>query len=142
MRTARQQDEVQKLSIDASSYEEYDQGRQSVPMVRVSDLSKTFSSKANLDHAVDDMHNVLTVYYKVTRKRFVDTIIGQAVDHFLLTSKESPLTILTPSFVFDLKPEELKIIAGEEKTSRDKRQDLKREIVALEQGKKVLGGRF
>ena len=45
----------------------------------------------NIEHTVEDIHAILRSYYKVARKRFVDVVCMQAVDHFLVTGSESPL---------------------------------------------------
>ena len=107
-------------------------------LVRVSDLTKGRSYSSNLEQAVEDLHDLLLVYYKVARKRFVDAVIAQAVDYFLLTGEESPLNILTPPFISSMSAEQLEQIAGENMASKNKRHDLKKQIAALEEGKKVL----
>ncbi|OBT60763.1 hypothetical protein VE03_09756 [Pseudogymnoascus sp. 23342-1-I1] len=97
-------------------------------------------SQGNLEHAVDDIHTVLNAYYKVVMKRFIDTVVAQGADYFLLTSDESPLKILTPLFISSMTPEQLDEIAGEDLITKRERQELKEEIQALEQGKKLLRG--
>src|SRR3712207_8113944 len=58
-------------------------------------------------------------YYKVARKRFVDTVCMQATDYHLLTGPTSPLRVFSPSLISNLTTEQLDIIAGrsEEHTS-------------------------
>ncbi|KFZ14672.1 hypothetical protein V502_05961 [Pseudogymnoascus sp. VKM F-4520 (FW-2644)] len=97
-------------------------------------------SQSNLEHAVDDIHTVLNAYYKVTMKCFIDTVVKQGADYYLLTSDESPLKILTPLFISSMTPEQLDEIAGEDLVTKRERQELKEEIQALEQGKKLLRG--
>lgn len=109
-------------------------------LVRLSDLTKGKTYSSNLEQAVEDLHDLLLVYYKVARKRFVDTVIAQAADYFLLTGEESPLNILTPPFISSMSAEQLEQIAGEDMASKNKRQDLKKQIAALEEGNKVLKG--
>jgi hypothetical protein len=46
---------------------------------------------SNDDHTIQDLHNTLKPYYKVARKRFVDAVCLQAVDHFLLRGEASLL---------------------------------------------------
>jgi hypothetical protein len=108
-------------------------------VVKVSSMTSAFS-KGNLQHAVDDIHAVLHAYYKVVMKRFVDTVVTQGADYYLLTSDESPLKILTPLFISSMTPEQLDEIAGEDLITKRERQELKEEIQALEQGRKLLRG--
>lgn len=107
--------------------------------INVTDLTKIVPM-ANLDHAVEDIHAVLRAYYKVAQKRFVDTVCAQGMNYYLLTGNGSPLKILTPMFISSMTNEQLEEIAGEDMASRRKRQGLKEQILALEQGKKVLRG--
>jgi hypothetical protein len=97
-------------------------------------------SQGNMEHAVDDIHTVLNAYYKVVMKRFIDTVVAQGADYYLLTSDESPLKILTPLFISSMTPEQLDEIAGEDLITKRERQELKEEIHALEQGRKLLRG--
>ncbi|KFY44146.1 hypothetical protein V495_03615 [Pseudogymnoascus sp. VKM F-4514 (FW-929)] len=97
-------------------------------------------SQGNMEHAVDDIHTVLNAYYKVVMKRFIDTVVAQGADYHLLTGDESPLKILTPLFISSMTPEQLDEIAGEDLITKRERQELKEEIDALEQGRKLLRG--
>ncbi|OBT59178.1 hypothetical protein VE04_00659 [Pseudogymnoascus sp. 24MN13] len=110
-----------------------------VTVVPVSGMTSALS-QGNLEHAVDDIHTVLNAYYKVVMKRFIDTVVAQGADYYLLTSDESPLKILTPLFISSMTPEQLDEIAGEDLVTKRERQELKEEILALEQGKKLLRG--
>ncbi|KFY81623.1 hypothetical protein V500_11238 [Pseudogymnoascus sp. VKM F-4518 (FW-2643)] len=107
--------------------------------VKVSHLADV-TSKGNLEHAVEDIHAVLHAYYKVVMKRFVDTVVAQGADFYLLTSDESPLKILTPLFISSMTSEQLDEIAGEDLITKRERQELKEEIQALEHGRKLLRG--
>ena len=91
--------------------------------VRLSDLMKGKIYAANLDQAVQDLHDLLLVYYKVARKRFIDMVIAQAADYFLLTGEESPHNILTPPFISLMSAETLEQIAGEDMVSKNRRMD-------------------
>ncbi|OBT73998.1 hypothetical protein VF21_06003 [Pseudogymnoascus sp. 05NY08] len=108
-------------------------------VVPVSGMSTTLS-QGNVEHAVDDIHTILNAYYKVVMKRFVDNVLKQSVDYYLFTSNESPLKILTPLFISSMTAEQLDEIASEDHIRKRERQELKEEIQALEQGKKVLRG--
>ena len=51
---------------------------------------------SNDDHTIQDLHDTLKPYYKVARKRFVDAVCLQVVDHFLVSGEasQSPLDLL------------------------------------------------
>lgn len=100
-------------------------------------LNQGVTTGSNLKHAVDDLHDILHSYYKVARKRFVDNICMQAVDHFLITGHDAPIKVFSPRFVSELTNEQLEAIAGEDLVSKRKREDLKRKINNLEAGKKI-----
>lgn len=96
------------------------------------------SRASNLEHTVQQIHDVLHSYYKVARKRFVDVVCMQAADYYLVNGAESSVRLFSPEFVYGLTPEQLGTIAGESAATRMKREELKREITKLEEGKKVL----
>lgn len=110
-----------------------------VTAVPVSGMTSSLS-QGNLEHAVDDIHTVLNAYYKVVMKRFIDIVVAQGADYYLLTGDESPLKILTPLFISSMTAEQLDEIAGEDLVTKRERQELQEEILALEQGKKLLRG--
>lgn len=91
-----------------------------------------------MEQNVESLNDTLQAYYKVARKRFVDTVCKQAGDYFLLFAPDSPLNIFTPSFVSRLSEDELESIAGEDRVTKRKRQQLRRDIENLEAGRKVL----
>jgi Dynamin GTPase effector domain len=93
---------------------------------------------SSTQHIVQDIHDILCSYYEVARKRFVDTVVMQAVDHFLINGPETPLTLFSPSFVNSLKEDELDRIAGEDNETKRRRQQLKKEIKSLQKGMKIL----
>jgi hypothetical protein len=92
----------------------------------------------NAEHTVLDVHSILKSYYKVARKRFVDTVCMQGTDYHLLSGDGSPLRIFSPLFVSSLTNEQLESIAGEDPSSKRIRKAMKLEIKALEDGKKLL----
>ena len=92
----------------------------------------------NAEHTIQDIHDILKSYYKVARKRFVDTVCMQGSDFHLLTGPVSPLRIFGTSFVSELSAAQLDIIAGEEASIKQLRKSLTNEINALEEGKKLL----
>lgn len=93
---------------------------------------------SNLDHAVQDLHDILKSYYKVARKRFVDVVCMQAVDFHLIAGPDTPFKVFSPTYVMDLSSEQLQEIAGETSIKQQKRANLKREIKNLEEGQKIL----
>ncbi|KAL8718451.1 MAG: hypothetical protein Q9225_004417 [Loekoesia sp. 1 TL-2023] len=93
---------------------------------------------SNLEHVIQDLHDILKSYYKVARKRFVDVLCMQAADYYLVTGPDAPARVFTPAFVSGLTAEQLEAIAGEEIGSRKKRVRLTREIGNLENGKRIL----
>ncbi|KAI0132578.1 interferon-induced GTP-binding protein Mx1 [Xylariales sp. AK1849] len=97
-------------------------------------------SMANSDHVREDIHDVLKSYYKVSRKRFVDVVFQQAVDHFLLIGGESPLYIFTSGLVLGLNDEQLEMIAGESASVKAQRVKLDRDIANFGEAWKVLKG--
>lgn len=93
---------------------------------------------SNPDHTVQDIHDILESYYKVSRKRFVDNICIQAVDHYLLTGPGAPMKLLSPTWINDLSIDELEDIAGEDAGHKRRRQSLQTRINTLEAGRKVV----
>lgn len=91
----------------------------------------------NPDLVVDELQAVLGVYHEVARKRTVDNII-QNVDYFLLSGKQSPLSILTTGFVSQMTTKQLERCAGEDEASKSKRVELKELIKNLEKGMDVI----
>lgn len=100
-------------------------------------LNQTVTTGSNLQHTVDDLHDILHSYYKVARKRFVDVVCMQSADYHLLTGPDAPITVFSPEFVSELTNEQLEAIAGEDLVSKRKREDLKRKVENLEAGKKI-----
>ncbi|XXH04227.1 hypothetical protein Hte_010641 [Hypoxylon texense] len=89
-------------------------------------------NKDNAQQVCEDIVDTLMSYYKVSRKRFVDTLCQQVVNHFLLYGNESPLKALSPESIMSLEPDQLELIAGEDTASKRQRQVLAREIKTLE----------
>lgn len=76
-------------------------------------IKGAITDQSNAEHAQQDIHDILKSYYKVARKRFVDNVYLQAVDHFLLSGPESPLAVFCERWVVMLDREKLEDIAGE-----------------------------
>ncbi|KAK4157356.1 Dynamin central region-domain-containing protein [Chaetomidium leptoderma] len=96
------------------------------------------TKKNNSEQTKEDIHNNLKSYYKVSRKRFVDVICRQVVDHFLLDGSGSPLNVLTSELIATMSDAQLDMIAGEDATTKREREQLRSEIQGLEAARKVL----
>ena len=107
-------------------------------VVKIQDFVKHQSNSNNLDFVVHDLHDILSAYYKVARKRFVDVVCMQGTDYHLIAGPDTPLKVFTPEFVSSLSREQLESIAGEDLSTRRKRKELRNEIANLEKGRKVL----
>jgi hypothetical protein len=70
-------------------------------------IERVTTSKSNAEHVKEEIHDILCSYYKVSRKRFVDNVYIQAVDHCLLTGPKSPLTVFDQEWAISLSPERL-----------------------------------
>ena len=93
---------------------------------------------SNSEHVVQDLHDILFSYYKVARKRFVDSVCMQATDHYLVNGPQTPLALFSPTFVSSLTHKQLETIAGEDQGTKRTRARLKRDIANLEAAKKIL----
>jgi hypothetical protein len=114
-------------------------GMQKGRYVRVDDLEQ--QNKGEEENEIwSRILEVTRSYYEVARGRFVDNICAQAVDHFLLSGKGSPLRVFDPSAVLSMSDENLDMIAGEDAASRTKRASLKEKIAVLEKAVRVLRG--
>ncbi|KAG9375883.1 hypothetical protein A1F94_013627 [Pyrenophora tritici-repentis] len=71
-------------------------------IVDLEDVRSTTKNKSNVDQVKEEIHDILWSYYRVARKRFVDNVYQQAVDHCLLTGTRSPLAVLTQEWVIEL----------------------------------------
>lgn len=106
--------------------------------IAVSKLKGHAVDKDNAQQVREDIHDALSSYYKVARKRFVDAICQQVVNHFLLEGDQSPLKILGPDLINSLGPQELAFIAGEGSASKLQRHSLQQDIESLKAAEEVL----
>jgi hypothetical protein len=83
---------------------------------------------SNADHSIQEIHDILHSYYKVARKRFVDNVRMQAVDHLLVAGSDTPLTLFSLSFVTNMTAAQLEEIAEEEVVVKRRRELLEKEI--------------
>ncbi|KAJ5638153.1 hypothetical protein N7490_008032 [Penicillium lividum] len=87
---------------------------------------------------IQDIHDILKSYYKVARKRFIDNLCMQAADYHLVTGPAAPVKLFSPSWVYNLSPEQLEQIAGEKVSIRAKRCRSQKRIKDLDTGRKIL----
>ncbi|KAK8240126.1 dynamin GTPase [Phyllosticta capitalensis] len=107
-------------------------------VVRLEDITENSQNLSNQEHLIQDLHDVLKSYYKVARKRIVDTLVMYAVAHHLISGPDTPLRLFSPTFVSDLSAEKLEEIAGEEELLKNRRSQLLKEVANLELGRKIL----
>lgn len=93
---------------------------------------------SNVDHSIQDLHDILRSYYEVARKRFVNSLRMQAADYYLTTRSRTPLKLFSPAFVVEMTPPQLEEVAGEDLTLKRRRVQLEKESKNLEDGKKIL----
>ncbi|GAB1316632.1 P-loop containing nucleoside triphosphate hydrolase protein [Madurella fahalii] len=108
--------------------------------IKTEEVVRLTTSKANADQVREDIHDILKSYYKVSLKRFVDTICRQVVDYFLLSGAGNPLQIIDPGVITQLSDAQLDRIAGEDGVTRRDRQRLENDIQGLEAAMVVLRG--
>lgn len=93
-------------------------------IVDLASVKNATTSKSNVEHVKEEIHDILCSYYKVARKRFVDNVYHQAIDHNLLTGPLSPLVVFSQEWVIKLKAEQLERIASESFTTKERRATL------------------
>lgn len=92
----------------------------------------------NTQQVCEDILDSLESYYKVAKKRFVDTVCQHVVDLMLLRGPKSPLKVLSADYVLKLTSEQLEMIAGELAAGKSQRQLLMRELESLKSTVKIL----
>ncbi|KAF5544898.1 dynamin family [Fusarium napiforme] len=108
-------------------------------VVRLDEISSVVNNYSNTKHTAEETHDILQAYYKVARKRFVDNIYHQAVDHCLLSGTSSPLTLFCEQWVLTLSDEKLQLIASESRATQERRQTLQIALQDLAQAIEILG---
>ncbi|KAI0840875.1 P-loop containing nucleoside triphosphate hydrolase protein [Hypoxylon sp. FL0890] len=103
-------------------------------------LNNLSFNMANSDHVREYMHDILEAYYKVSRKRFVDVVCQQAVNHYLLAGEGSPLKTFSTQMVLNLNEDQLDMIAAEDAPVKLRREKLGRDIKNFEDALRVLKG--
>jgi hypothetical protein len=107
-------------------------------VVDVNSIEHAITSKSNLEHTKEEIHDILMSYYKVAQKRLVDNEYLQAIDHDLLTSSANPLFAFSQEWVLQLSAERLGSIAGESLGSQERRKSLLKKIDELEVALQIL----
>ncbi|GKU14968.1 unnamed protein product [Fusarium langsethiae] len=108
-------------------------------VVDVNDIPSLIQNRSNMEHTTEEIHDILQAYYKVARKRFVDNVYHQAVDHCLLSGPSNPLGLFCEQWVLDLSDERLRSIAGETRVIQERRQNLQTALQDLAQALEILG---
>ncbi|KAG4257564.1 hypothetical protein FPRO03_13870 [Fusarium proliferatum] len=108
-------------------------------VVKLDDISSVVNNHSNTQHTAEEIHDILQAYYKVARKRFVDNIYHQAVDHCLLSGPSSPLILFCEQWVLDLTDEKLQLIASESRATQERRQILQTALQDLAEAIEILG---
>lgn len=92
---------------------------------------------SNIEHTVQDLHDICKLYYQVAWKRVVDMVCMQAAEHHLISGPTTPLKLFLPAFVGIMTPEQLEEVAEDPRQKRMRKQLLK-EMEDLEKEKKIL----
>ncbi|KAF3481538.1 dynamin family protein [Arthroderma uncinatum] len=95
------------ISVPSASFGENEQA------VRVRDLIQTDRTN-NTDRVIRELKDILCSYYEVARRRFVDNVLLQTAHHLLVTGPDTPLRLLSPSYILNLSEDQLENIAGED----------------------------
>ncbi|KAL8832397.1 MAG: hypothetical protein Q9170_004898 [Blastenia crenularia] len=107
-------------------------------IIKLSDWRHNTTRMSNVEHTIQNLHDILRAYYKVARKRFVDNVCMQAAGYHLVRGPNTAVKVFSPAFVSDLTPEQLERIAGEDVSTKRKRAELTRQIENLKKAKHLL----
>ncbi|TRX98767.1 hypothetical protein FHL15_000109 [Xylaria flabelliformis] len=143
IRTGRLINAIRELSVERVEYSEYEsvnQPHENYIFLKPSHLQNLNINKGNAKHLREHMHDLLSSYYRVARRRFVDVIYQQAVNHYLLFGEKSPLKIFSTEMVLSLNEDQLDMIAAEDAPVKQRREKLGRDIDNLVEALKVLKG--
>ncbi|KAI0447104.1 hypothetical protein F4803DRAFT_397297 [Xylaria telfairii] len=145
LRTDRLVHEITKLGVERVEHPQRDpqakqRSHENYLFLKPSQLQYLDINKGNATQVREHMHDLLSSYYGVARKRFVDVIYQQAVNHYLLFGEESPLKIFNTEMVLSLNEEQLDMIAAEDAPVKQRREKLVRDIDNLVEALKVLKG--
>ncbi|KAK4042400.1 hypothetical protein C8A01DRAFT_33471 [Parachaetomium inaequale] len=107
-------------------------------MVTIEQVRSATEKKSNMEDVVEKLHDDLSAYYDIARKRFVDNVLNQAVNYRLLFGPSTPLGVLSQEWVIGLRADQLEAIAGESPSIRESRERLARKIADLTAAKDIL----
>ena len=110
-------------------------------VTRLDDAKRTHPM-SNETHTVQDIHDILRSYYKVALKRFVDNVLMQATDHFLISGPETPLILFSPLFVSILSTDDMDHLAGEAMETIRLRTCLNKQLSSLDPSQKHIEARM
>ncbi|KAF2677850.1 hypothetical protein K458DRAFT_464486 [Lentithecium fluviatile CBS 122367] len=103
------------------------------------EITKMYQNAINEDHTALEIYDILSSYYKVARKHLVDCVCMQVADTPLVTGSKTPLALFSAKFVMNMSREALEDVAGEDGIVKRRRDDLKRKIIQLQEGKRIVG---
>jgi len=107
-------------------------------VVEYKDIETAITNRSNEAYEKEDIHDILEAYYNVARKRFVDNVWHQAVDHVLLSGPTSPLGLFSEQWVIQLDKEKLEMVAGEPLGVTERREALSKRMLDLKEAMNVL----
>ncbi|PWY92857.1 hypothetical protein BO70DRAFT_425511 [Aspergillus heteromorphus CBS 117.55] len=107
-------------------------------VVDLETVKQTATNQSNVEFIMEEIHDGLWAYYKVARKRFVDNIYMQAVDHCLLTGSGSPLKVFSQEWVLTLNADQLEAMAGESPMTKSRRAILTQKVAELKAAVQIL----
>jgi hypothetical protein len=113
-------------------------GKSTIAVVNLEDVRAATSNKSNMQQSVEDVHDSLCAFYKVSTKRFVDTVYQQVVQGLLLTGPKSPLAVFDQDWVLSLGAGELEMITGELLAVKEQRTVLQKKMKDLEVAMRIL----
>jgi len=106
--------------------------------VKIEQVRGVTEKQSNTEEVVEKMHDDLSAYYDIARKRFVDNVLNQAVNYRLLFGPSTPLGVLSQEWVIGLRTEELENIAGESPRIKEHRDRLAQKIADLKAARDIL----
>lgn len=78
---------------------------------------------SNEQQAIFDIHDILKAYYKVAMKRFMDNVVVQVSERYIV-GEEGPVKMFSPDLIGGLDDDMLTDLAGENFSTASRRNDL------------------
>ncbi|CCT71827.1 related to RBTMx2 protein [Fusarium fujikuroi] len=88
------------------------------------------------DRMANDIHDVIKVYYRISLESFVSHVTQTIMEGFIM-DKDGPLSKMTTEYVLSLPKQEVSDMTKEDKTARQLRVQLNREIKGLESDQEI-----